>query len=66
MSSHKEEAKGLDLCCKDKTKDLDDPNLSSLSPNKEDSKDKDNSGLSSACLSGEGRVAGRHKCLVLI
>ena len=65
-SFHTEEGKGLDLCCKDKTKDLVDPSLSSLSPDKEDSKNKDNSGLSSACLPGEGCVAGRHKCLVLI
>ena len=40
--------------------------LFSLSAYEENAKDKDNSGLSSACLSREGSVPGCHKCLVLI
>ena len=63
---HKEEAKDLDLCCKARTKYVDDSSLSSLSAYKEEAKDKDDSGLSSACFSWESCVPRRHKCLVLI
>ena len=41
----------MDLCCKARTKYVDDSSLSSLSADKEEAKDKDDSGLSSACFS---------------
>ena len=56
----------LDLYCEDKPKDMDDSRLSSLSPNKEETKDDEDSSLCSSFLTRECGVSGGNKRLVFI